>query len=242
MLSEYLLLPIRLTVCWLAFGFLERKNVIALDEATKKIERDSQRVALMKATVMLLALCFAPYLGRAVFLGAILRFVEHCFRHPATFLVNPALSSKRLVMTKDAPFSFLHWNVALGSDFVNTLCFMPYSKSRINFIVEYIMTVKPDAFLLEEVWNEDVARILINKLKSNYKYIFCNVGFNTGNGLDWVGTMLTGMNSGLFFATNNEFEFRQFSRFNHMLTRDKPPARGALEVAIKLTDSEGAPH
>ena len=123
----------------------------------------------------------------------------------------------------------------------NILCFpgeltyffggLPPWKQRIDQIIEKIMSTKADVICLQEVWDKEVACVLIEKLKNKYSYFI----YDAGNQYGTVNPEEIGFNSGLFIGSKVPLDAINFTPFEHI----KPKNGGVKRGAIRLEFSAG---
>ncbi|MBI3236551.1 MAG: endonuclease/exonuclease/phosphatase family protein, partial [Chlamydiales bacterium] len=126
----------------------------------------------------------------------------------------------------------------------NIICFpgeLPYLyggispwKGRIDSIVKKILASQADLICLQEVWDPEAMRMLVDLLKGNYSYFVYEVG-------DPAGTLQVdrmGYNSGLFIASKLELEEIDFRLFKRSIPENSK--RGMLSCVCRLGESRVA--
>ena len=99
-------------------------------------------------------------------------------------------------------------------------------KSRIDGVIKKLIDTKADIICLQEVWDKEVSRTLIEKLKDNYFYFI----YDAGNQYGTLSPEEIGFNSGLFIASRIPLESISFTPFERMQPRMAGVKRGAVRT------------
>lgn len=103
--------------------------------------------------------------------------------------------------------------------------------ARIDALAKKFMSTNADIICLQEVWDKEVARALIDLLKGKYSYFI----YDAGNQYGTLSPEEIGFNSGLFVASRIPLENITFTPFAHM----KPIKGGVKRGAIRAEFTAG---
>ena len=103
--------------------------------------------------------------------------------------------------------------------------------SRIDTLAKKIISTNADIICLQEIWDKEVARALIDLLKDKYFYFI----YDAGNQYGTLSPEEIGFNSGLFVASRIPLENITFTPFAHI----KPIKAGVKRGAIRAQFTAG---
>jgi endonuclease/exonuclease/phosphatase family metal-dependent hydrolase len=104
---------------------------------------------------------------------------------------------------------------------------------RIDQIASKILKTKADIVCLQEIWDQDIAKNLKEKLKEHY---FCFI-YDAGNQCGTLSPDEIGFNSGLFIASKVPLEEIKFYPFSEMKPVKAGIKRGAIHAKFKAGNS-----
>lgn len=107
-------------------------------------------------------------------------------------------------------------------------------KARIEPLCKTILEMEADVVCLQEVWDPEAMRALIDQLKGTYAYFVYNAGDSAGT----LDPSKAGYNSGLFFASKIPMDEVTFYKFPRTIPQNFN--RGALMATFSIANKKMA--